>query len=142
MPQNLSAQLVYPSPKALDFNEKRLHWASVVRAYYLQISEYPSFSVPLICRPLIKYCWLRLFLKFDLGKAIWFTDTNSAAIRFFGHKSMDNHCSITKFSCWQKIQMTAKFLKDFNLNYEWKLDDFINCPLLLEHQLRQTWHFE
>ena len=31
MPQNLSAQFVCPSPKDLDFNEKRLHWASVVR---------------------------------------------------------------------------------------------------------------
>ena len=31
MPQNLSAQFVYPSPKVLDFNEKRLHWVSVVR---------------------------------------------------------------------------------------------------------------
>ena len=33
MPQNLSAQFVCPSPKVLNFNEKRLHWASVVRAY-------------------------------------------------------------------------------------------------------------
>ena len=31
MPQNLSAQFVSPSPKVLDFNEKKLHWASVVR---------------------------------------------------------------------------------------------------------------
>ena len=31
MPQNLSAQFVYPSPKVLGFNEKRLHWASVIR---------------------------------------------------------------------------------------------------------------
>ena len=31
MPQNLSAQFVCPNPKVLDFNEKRLHWASVVR---------------------------------------------------------------------------------------------------------------
>jgi hypothetical protein len=31
MPQNLSAKFVCPSPKVLDFNEKRLHWASVVR---------------------------------------------------------------------------------------------------------------
>ena len=31
MPQNLSAQFVCPSTKVLDFNEKRLHWASVVR---------------------------------------------------------------------------------------------------------------
>ena len=29
---NLSAQFVCPSPKVLDFNEKRLHWATVVRA--------------------------------------------------------------------------------------------------------------
>jgi hypothetical protein len=32
MPQNLSAQFVCPSLKLMDFNEKRLHWASVVRA--------------------------------------------------------------------------------------------------------------
>jgi hypothetical protein len=25
MPQNLSAQFVYPTPKVLDFNRKRLH---------------------------------------------------------------------------------------------------------------------
>ena len=31
MPQNLSAQFVCSSPKILDFNEKRLDWASVVR---------------------------------------------------------------------------------------------------------------
>jgi len=31
MTQNFSAQFVCPSPKVLDFNEKRLHWASVVR---------------------------------------------------------------------------------------------------------------
>ena len=28
---NLSAHIVCPSLKVLDFNEKRLHWASVVR---------------------------------------------------------------------------------------------------------------
>jgi hypothetical protein len=31
MPQNLSAQFVCPSSKLLDFNEKRLHWPSIVR---------------------------------------------------------------------------------------------------------------
>jgi hypothetical protein len=31
MPQNLSVQFVCPFPKVLDFNEKRLHWASEVR---------------------------------------------------------------------------------------------------------------
>ena len=31
MPQNLSAQIVCPSPKVWNFDGKRLHWASVVR---------------------------------------------------------------------------------------------------------------
>ena len=30
MPQNLSTQIVCPSPKVWDFGEKRLHWAYVV----------------------------------------------------------------------------------------------------------------
>ena len=30
MPQILSAQIVCPSPKVWDFDEKRLHWVSVV----------------------------------------------------------------------------------------------------------------
>ena len=38
MPQNLSAQFVCPSPKVLDFNEKRLHWASVVRVKDLNMT--------------------------------------------------------------------------------------------------------
>ena len=32
MPHDLSAQFVCPSSKVLDFNEKRLHWTSVVGA--------------------------------------------------------------------------------------------------------------
>ena len=39
MPQNLSAQFVCQSPKGLDFNEKRLHWASVVHAFTYNVSE-------------------------------------------------------------------------------------------------------
>ena len=31
MPQDLSAQFVCSSPKVLDFSEKRLHWASILR---------------------------------------------------------------------------------------------------------------
>ena len=34
MPQNSSAQIVCPSPKGWDFEEKRLHWASVVRGIH------------------------------------------------------------------------------------------------------------
>ena len=36
MPQNLSAQIVCPSPKVWDFDKKRLHWVSVVRGSDLQ----------------------------------------------------------------------------------------------------------
>ena len=43
IPQNLPAQFFCPSPKVLYFDEKRLHWASVVRVtnnysmiYYFQ----------------------------------------------------------------------------------------------------------
>ena len=31
MTQNLSAQIVCPSPKVCDFNEKKHHWSSVIR---------------------------------------------------------------------------------------------------------------
>ena len=31
MPQNSSAQIFCPSPEVWNFDEKRLHWASVVR---------------------------------------------------------------------------------------------------------------
>ena len=34
MPQNLSVQFVCPSPKVLDFIEKRLHWVSEVRGFF------------------------------------------------------------------------------------------------------------
>ena len=45
MPLNLSAQFVCLSPKVLDFNEKRLHWASVVRAtYHVSLVSTTNFS--------------------------------------------------------------------------------------------------
>ena len=40
MPQNLSAQFVCPSPKVWDFDEKRLHWASVVRVVDRNLVNY------------------------------------------------------------------------------------------------------
>jgi hypothetical protein len=49
--QNLSAQFVCPSPKILNFNEKRLNWASVVRDredtalnFRLELSKILTFS--------------------------------------------------------------------------------------------------
>ena len=41
MPQNLSAKFVCPSPKAWDFDEKRFHWASVIRALQ-QLKDVPE----------------------------------------------------------------------------------------------------
>ena len=38
MPENLLGQFVCPTPNILDFNEKRLYWASVVRALYYSLS--------------------------------------------------------------------------------------------------------
>ena len=43
MTQNLFAQFVCPSPNVLDFNERRLHWVSVVRGVKEQ-------RVALICK--------------------------------------------------------------------------------------------
>jgi hypothetical protein len=39
IPQNLSAQIVCPSPKVWDFDGKRLHWASVVHGDSLRSSN-------------------------------------------------------------------------------------------------------
>jgi hypothetical protein len=49
MPQNLSAQFVRPRQKVLDFNEKRLHWASVVRGRAEAKDELPNSSFVQIC---------------------------------------------------------------------------------------------
>ena len=49
MPPNLSAQIVCLSPKVWDFDEKKLHWASVLRATchymvcHLQRFDYACF---------------------------------------------------------------------------------------------------
>ena len=53
MSQNIFAQFVFPSPKVLHFNEKRLHWASLVRV--------------LKSIPINTYAWIYLF-EIDL---IW-----------------------------------------------------------------------
>ena len=55
IPQNLSAQIVCPSPKVWDFDEKRFHWVFVVRGWYIygiiKLSERESnvLKVPLYC---------------------------------------------------------------------------------------------
>ena len=40
--ENLSAQIVFPGPKSCDFDEKRLHLASVVRATNVDILRHKS----------------------------------------------------------------------------------------------------
>ena len=49
--QNLFAQIVCPSPKVLDFNEKSLHWASEVRAFcYDKLLHFsPISAIDCIC---------------------------------------------------------------------------------------------
>ena len=47
MPKNLSAQFVCPSPKVLNVNEKRLHWASVVPGY-VRVQKNFSFFATII----------------------------------------------------------------------------------------------
>ena len=44
-PQNLSAQFVCPSTKVLDFNEKRLRSASVVRALHSLLLKNHCYSI-------------------------------------------------------------------------------------------------
>ena len=58
MPQILPAQFVCPSPKVLDFNEKRLHLAFVVRAL-IQNRE----SLTWIESSWHIYCWLKWFSR-------------------------------------------------------------------------------
>ena len=45
IPQNLSAQIVCPSPKVLDFNEKRLYWVSLVHDPRCQLFAIMYFYV-------------------------------------------------------------------------------------------------
>ena len=40
MPQNLSAKFVCQSPKVLDLNKKRLHWASLVRVKNVSVMAF------------------------------------------------------------------------------------------------------
>ena len=56
MPQSLSAQFVCPSPKVQDFNEKRLHWASVVRECYTTTTSNVTTAawLLLLCKGLTK----------------------------------------------------------------------------------------
>ena len=68
MPQNLSAQFVSSCPKVLDFNEKRLHWAFVLRGQnrwklewkhreFLKIEESYNFSVNVSAKSFSFYSW-------------------------------------------------------------------------------------
>ena len=48
MPQNLSAQFFCPSPKVWDFDENRLHWASVVRGTKHYLAPLDSIALPML----------------------------------------------------------------------------------------------
>ena len=52
MPQNFSAQFIFPSPKVWDFNEKRLHRASIVRGG----TSRELTRTPQTCLDLVLFC--------------------------------------------------------------------------------------
>ena len=62
-PQNLSAQFVCPRPKFLDFNEKRLHWASVIRGSgnsnldLVWLNLFGLGTIHKICRQVFPIVW-------------------------------------------------------------------------------------
>ena len=54
MHQNLFAKFVCPSPKVLDFRERRLHWASVVRfTQILQVFFVKELQIDFFCETII-----------------------------------------------------------------------------------------
>ena len=53
IPQNLHAQFVCPSTKVLDFNEKMLHWASVVRGKVTMKTQNGKFQTLISIHTLI-----------------------------------------------------------------------------------------
>ena len=63
MPQNLSVQFVCSSPKFLNFNEKRLHWASVIRGSgnsnldLVWLNLFGLGTIHKICRQVFPIVW-------------------------------------------------------------------------------------
>ena len=61
MPQNLSAQIVCPSQNFWEFDEKWLHWASIVHAL-MQLATFDTLTpaqLPSFC-----YCFTTKWQKF------------------------------------------------------------------------------
>ena len=62
MPQNLSVQFLCPSPKVLDFNEKRLHWVFVVhgsnKRKLLSFQKRVFMSWCCSCHSFVKCCFM------------------------------------------------------------------------------------
>ena len=59
MLQNLSAQFVCQNPKVLGFNEKWLHWASVVHGeslLYISFTKLKTFHLNLLFFPHLRLC--------------------------------------------------------------------------------------
>ena len=71
MPQNLSAQIFCPSPKVWYFDEKRLHWASVVRGLQFALRSKVDdilwiFIINFLWPKVIKKC-NKIFKRFEGG---------------------------------------------------------------------------
>ena len=94
MSQNLSAQFVCPSPKYLDFNEKRLHCASVVRVHQQTniickkiIREKQSLSQISSCINFLNFGIP--FTAYKLGKE--YVKGNNSNLTLKEHTSMDQN---------------------------------------------------
>ena len=126
MPQNLSAQFVCSSPKVLDFNEKRLHWESVVCDWNVQ--EHASNSIQ---HSIQQIAFLQSRTSLDLDETL-----NCDCYR--GHNNLDNSTpaqpTFRKFFCGhghflhlQKLINSKSYLilrllqnsKIYNLSKQW-----------------------
>ena len=75
MPQNVSAQILCPNPNVWDFDEKRLHWASVVRGFFhfsISKKKAKSHSQTYFKRPKYKPIYSSSIMKlFYIPLSLW-----------------------------------------------------------------------
>ena len=111
IPQNLYAKFVCPSPKVLDFNEKRLHWASVVRGGY-QVLKNQSLS----------FFSLKTFhvKVFSCSNKILQLLLNQSKLPWYFRKVCNTEpriiCGRYKSKCQEKSRMFQRFKKAISTN--------------------------
>ena len=91
MSQNLSAQIVCPSPKVWNFGEKRLHWPSVVRVHRQLISR--------LQRLLFAHKKLQAFFDRACRKVFFFVDLKLKLIKIDFASSLNIKSCIERPFC-------------------------------------------